>query len=98
MVFNSYKHRFTAVFISYNASFAQKYLPAPAASKPEGRVFSADELLVDKLRAALTADNVDALVYLHKNAEVWDLSHTKEKVEVAGRRQQKFDAGGRIFF
>ena len=52
------------------ASLAHKYLSVPATSAPSERVFSAAGNVVDKLRAALTAENVDALVFLHKNAEV----------------------------
>ena len=42
----------------------------PATSAPSERVFSAAGDVVDKLRAALTAENVDGLVFLHKYAEL----------------------------
>lgn len=51
------------------APVARQFLAVPATSTPSERIFSSSGLVVEKLRAALSAENVDALVFLHKNAK-----------------------------
>ena len=50
------------------AVLAQKYLGTPATSTPSERVFSVAGIVVDKRRCALTAEMINALVFLHKNS------------------------------
>lgn len=52
------------------AKLARTYLAIPATSTPSERVFSAAGNIVTKKRAALSAENVDALIFLNKN---WSL-------------------------
>ena len=47
---------------------ARKYLAIPATSTPSERVFSVAGIVVDKRRSALTAEMIDALVFLNKNS------------------------------
>ena len=49
-------------------SLAKKYLAIPATSTPSERVFSVAGIVVDKRRAALTPEMIDALVFLNKNS------------------------------
>ena len=46
---------------------ARQLLCVPATSVPSERVFSAAGHIVSKLRAALSADNIDALIFLQQN-------------------------------
>ena len=50
------------------ARLAKRVLCIPATSVPSERVFSAAGIIVSKLRASLTHENVDALVFLHANS------------------------------
>ena len=52
------------------AVLAQKYLGIPATSTPSERVFSVAGIVVDKRRCALTAEMINALVFLHKNSHL----------------------------
>ena len=49
------------------SKLAKKYLCIPASSVPSERIFSTAGYLVNRQRAALSADNVDMLLFLHKN-------------------------------
>ena len=49
------------------AKLAMKYLAIPAMEIPSERAFSIAGLTVSKLRASLNPDNVDKLIFLHKN-------------------------------
>ena len=49
------------------ANVAKEVLCVPSTSTPSERMFSAAGLIVNEQRAALHADNVDALVFLSKN-------------------------------
>jgi len=49
---------------------AKKCLAIPATSTPSERVFSVAGIVVDKRRAALTPEMIDALVFLNKNIGV----------------------------
>ena len=64
---------------------AHKYLSVPATSAPSDRVLSAAGNGVEKLLAALTAENVDALVFLHKNAELLGLEQDVAQPSTAPR-------------
>lgn len=52
------------------ARVAEQLLCTPATSVPAERVFSAAGLIVNKLRASLTAKNIDALIFLHANSSL----------------------------
>ena len=56
-------------------NLAKKYLAIPATSTPSERVFSVAGIVVDKRRAALTPEMVDALVFLNKNSFMLALSN-----------------------
>ena len=47
---------------------ARKYLAIPATSTPSERVFLVAGIVVDKRRSALTAEMIDAPVFLNKNS------------------------------
>ena len=47
---------------------ARKYVAIPATSTPSERVFSVAGTVVDKRRSVLTAEMIDALVFLNKNS------------------------------
>ena len=49
-----------------------KYLSVPATSVPAERVFSMAGLVVNRLRARLTSEHVDMLVFLRKNYHNYD--------------------------
>ena len=51
---------------------AMKYLSVPATSVPAERVFSTAGLVVNRLRARLTSEHVDMLVFLRKNYHNYD--------------------------
>ena len=55
------------------AILAQKYLGIPATSTASERVFSVAGIVVDKRRCALTAEMINALVFLHKNCRLLGL-------------------------
>lgn len=52
------------------AKLAKHYLAIPATSVPSERVFSTAGDIVTASRSALTADNVDKLIFLAKNMKV----------------------------
>ncbi len=56
------------------AVLARHYLAIPATSTPSERVFSVAGIVVDKRRCALTAEMIDALVFLHKNRSLLGLT------------------------
>ena len=62
------------------AKVAKKILCIPATSVPSERIFSAAGIIVNKLRASLSNDNVDALIFLHVNR---DLKAARAGVPVA---------------
>jgi len=51
------------------------YLAIPATSTPSERVFSVAGIVVDKRHCALTADMINALVFLHKNSSLLGLTN-----------------------
>ena len=71
------------------ASLAHKYLSIPATSTPSERVFSTSGIVVDKLRAALTAENVDTLTFLHKNAKSLGLEQDVVPLSTAPRMKME---------
>ena len=63
---------------------AHHYLAIPATSTPSERVFFVAGMVVDKCRCALSADIINALVFLHKNSSLLSLMN-----EVPVRPQPK---------
>ena len=64
---------------------AKRYLAIPATSTPSERVFSVAGIVVDKRRAALTPEMIDALVFLNKNSFMLGLNNecpTKPKPDL----------------
>ncbi|XP_065893497.1 uncharacterized protein [Dysidea avara] len=55
-------------------NLARKYLAIPVTSTPSERVFSVAGIVVDKRRAALTPEMIDALVFLNKNSFILGLT------------------------
>ncbi|XP_065187650.1 E3 SUMO-protein ligase ZBED1-like [Sycon ciliatum] len=55
------------------APLARKYLCIPATSVASERVFSFAGQIVDKRRSKLSAEMIDAQVFLHKNAHIIDV-------------------------
>ncbi|XP_046560924.1 zinc finger BED domain-containing protein 4-like [Haliotis rubra] len=53
------------------SGLARKYLAIPASSVPSERVFSLAGNLVNKKRARLSPNNIDLLVFLRKNMELY---------------------------
>ena len=49
---------------------AKKYLAITATSTPAERVFSVAGLIVSRLRASLSPEHVDMLVFLNKNMDL----------------------------
>ena len=58
-------HRFPSL-----ARLARKYLAITATSTPAERVFSVAGLVVSHLRASLSPEHVDMLVFLNKNMDL----------------------------
>ena len=56
------------------AVLARRYLSIPATSTPSERVFSVAGIVVDKRRCALSAEMINALVFLHRNWQLLGLS------------------------
>ena len=56
------------------AIVARRYLAIPATSTPSERVFSVAGIVVDKRRCALTVEMINALVFLHKNSSLFNLT------------------------
>lgn len=52
------------------AKLAKRYLAIPATSVPSERVFSTAGDIVTASRSALTAENVDKLIFLAKNMKI----------------------------
>ena len=50
------------------AKLAKKYLAVPASSVPAERIFSLAGNLVTKKRVQLSAENINLLIFLNKNA------------------------------
>lgn len=65
------------------AVLARKYLAAPASSAPAERTFSTSGLVADKLRATLTSEHVNALVFLNKNAALLGLDPAPQLLSAA---------------
>ena len=57
---------------------ARKFLCIPATSVPLERIFSAAGHIVSKLRASLSPENVDALLFLRQNAELIKPGHSDQ--------------------
>lgn len=52
------------------AKMAKRYLAIPATSVPSERIFSTAGDIVTASRSALSADNVDKLIFLAKNMKI----------------------------
>ena len=63
-----------ASYFPHLADLARHYLAIPATSTPSERVFSVAGIVVDKRRCALTAEMINALVFLHKNSSLLNLT------------------------
>ena len=50
---------------------AKKYLAPPASSVPSERIFSTAGTIVCKKRASLSSSNVDKLIFLNKNFDLF---------------------------
>ena len=57
------------------ARLARSYLAMPATEVPSERVFSVAGLTVTKLRATLDPDNVDKIIFLHKNYKISEVGN-----------------------
>ena len=57
-------------FFPFTSKLARHYLAIPATSVPSERVFSTAGDIVTASRSALSADNVDKLIFLAKNMKI----------------------------
>ena len=70
---------------------AKRYLAIPATSTPSERVFSVAIIVVDKRRAALTPEMIDALVFLNKNSFMLELNNEKPKPDLILETDDEFE-------
>ena len=66
----------------------RKFLCIPATSVPSERIFSAAGHIVSKLRASLSPDNVDGLLFLRQNAELIKPGHSDQVTTLKYRPEE----------